>query len=277
MKAKFFLRLMLALWVLTVPGRRTVRAEDPGIPGDSSDYYSYCLSHREYPVDPLELEAHPFVSDLAGGGLAAEVRPSCNFSRRIDADDIRAIVIHYTNGSAEGALSWWQLRYPGTSAHYLITREGRIIQSVPEKYAAFHLGCYWSESFCRNCPDALCDNRGYFYDPAETTIAVELENAGPLIRTESGYTDIFKVPVPDSAGIFHYTGGDPLYHASRIYEAFPEAQLASLEQLIADLERRYGKLLILGHSDIQQISVDPGPAFPYARFPGFVRSLGRNG
>ena len=32
------------------------------------------------------------------------------------------------------------------------------------------------------------------------------------------------------------------------------------------LEQRYGELVILGHSDIQQASVDPGPAFPRAKF-----------
>ena len=122
------------------------------------------------------------------------------------------------------------------------------------------------DEFCRNCPDELCDNHGYFYDPAETTIAIELENAGPLFGSDGRYTDIFKTPVPDSSEVFFYGGEDPLYHASRYYETFPEEQLDTLEKLIAILEERYGPLIILGHSDIQQISVDPGPAFPRTKF-----------
>ena len=51
-----------------------------------------------------------------------------------------------------------------------------------------------------------------------------------------------------------------------VYEAFSEIQLTVLEKLLADLEQRYGELVILGHSDIQQASVDPGPAFPRAKF-----------
>lgn len=232
----------------------------------TKDYYNYCMSHREYQIDISELNANAFVSDLEGSGLSVEVIPSCNFSKRINENDIRGIVIHYTNGSAEGAYSWWQNRYPGTSAHYMIRRNGSIIQTVPEIYAAFHLGCYWSDEFCSKCPDVLCDNHGYFYDPAETTIAIELENAGPVFKSGGWFTDIFKSPIPEDSAVFFYGGGDPLYHASSYYETFPEKQLASLEKLISLLEEKYGPLIVLGHSDIQQISVDPGPAFPQAKF-----------
>ena len=266
------MRILLEAAAVIFLGSRPVFSDAPAgrIPDDrrpeTKDYYVYCMAHREYQIDVPELNANAFVSDLEGSGLSVEVIPSCNFSRRINENDIRGIVIHYTNGSAEGAYSWWQNRYPGTSAHYLIRRDGSIIQAVPEIYAAFHLGCYWSEEFCGNCPDALCGNHGYFYDPAETTIAVELENAGPLFISDGSYTDIFRTPVPHNSEVFIYEGDDPLYHASRYYENFPEEQLASLEKLIAVLEERYGPLIILGHSDIQQISVDPGPAFPRIKF-----------
>ncbi len=266
------MHVMLEMAAVLFLGSRSVLADTQSgwIPDDrrpaTRDYYVYCMSHREYRIDIAELNANAFVSDLEGGGLSAEVIPSCNFSKRINEEDIRGIVIHYTNGSAEGAYSWWQNRFPGTSAHYIIRRNGTIIQSVPESYAAFHLGCYWSDEFCGNCPDTLCDNHGYFYDPEETTIAIELENAGPVFKSGGWYTDIFKSPVPENSGIFFYEDGDPLYHASAYYEAFPEEQLASLEKLIASLEERYGPLIVLGHSDIQQVSVDPGPAFPRTKF-----------
>ncbi|MBQ6503909.1 MAG: hypothetical protein IJI57_08380, partial [Flexilinea sp.] len=71
---------------------------------------------------------------------------------------------------------------------------------------------------------------------------------------------------PKDADIFLYDGSDPLYHASRYYEAFSEMQLITLEKLLADLEQRYGDLIVLGHSDIHQVSVDPGPAFPWTKF-----------
>ena len=230
------------------------------------DYFDYCMSHRDYGINIFELEEHAFVSDLNTDEFHVDVKPSCNFSIRLDENDIRGIVIHYTNGSAEGAYSWWQIRYPGTSAHYIIRRDGSVIQSVPEAYAAFHLGCGWNDEFCKTCPAVLCDNNGYFYDPAETTIAIELENAGPVFAENGVYTDIFKTALPENAGIFLYDGDDPRYHASNFYEEFPDQQLASLDKLITELENRYGPLEVLGHSDIMQISVDPGPAFPMAVF-----------
>ncbi len=233
---------------------------------ETRDYYTYCTSHRDYGINIYELNEHTFVSDLDENKFQVEVKPSCNFSRRINDSDIRGVVIHYTNGSSQSSWSWWQNQYPGTSAHYIINRDGSIIQSVPEIYTAFHIGCYWSEEFCGNCPEKLCSNNGYFYDPEETTIAIELENAGPVFPEDGWYTDIFHNPIPKDADIFLYDGSNPLYHASRYYEAFSEMQLTTLEKLFTDLEQRYGNLIVLGHSDIHQVSVDPGPAFPRTKF-----------
>ena len=233
---------------------------------ETKDYYTYCMSHRDYGIDIYELNEHTFVSDLDGNEFQVEVKPSCNFSRRLNDTDIRGVIIHYTNGSSKSACSWWQNQYPGTSAHYLINRDGSIIQSVPEIYTAHHIGCYWSNEYCRNCPDVLCSNNGYFYDPEETTIAIELENAGPVFPEDGWYTDIFHNAIPEDADIFFYEGSDPLYHASQYYESFSEIQLTTLENLLANLEQRYGNLIVLGHSDIHQASVDPGPAFPRAKF-----------
>ena len=272
MKAKFFLHALLVSAAVLIAGPKAVLADLPAdrIPDDrrpaTKDFYTYCMSHRDYQIDIYELNSHSFTSDLEGTGIPVKVVPSCNFSRRLNEKDIRGIVIHYTNGSSQGAFSWWQTQYPGTSAHYIINRDGSIIQSVPEIYTAYHLGCYWSDEFCARCPDALCSNRGYFYDPIETTIAIELENAGPLIESDDQFTDIFNSPIPESSEIFVYDGDDPRYHASRYYEVFQEEQLSSLKALIGSIEERHGPLIVLGHSDIQQISVDPGPAFPRAKF-----------
>ena len=272
MKAKFFIRLWEGIVFLILFTFRIVYSDEQTviIPDDfrpkTEDYYTYCMSHRDYGIDIFELNEHTFVSDLDEKEFQVEIKPSCNFSRRINDSDIRGVVIHYTNGSSQSAWSWWQNQYPGTSAHYIINRDGSIIQSVPERYTAHHIGCYWSDEFCGNCPDKLCSNKGYFYDPEETTIAIELENAGPIFPKDGWYMDIFQNPLPEDADIFIYDDGNPLYHASRYYEAFSEKQLTVLEKLLADLEHRYGKLIILGHSNIHQVSVDPGPAFPETKF-----------
>lgn len=229
---------------------------------NTKDWFNYCMSHRDYEINVYDLNENRFVSDIpADYPLNVTVYPSCNFSKRIHEGDIRGIVIHYTNGDTESSYSWWQREYPGTSAHYLINRDGSVIQSVPEAYTAYHLGCYWEDTYCKNCPDELCDNSGYFYDPVENTIAIELENAGPLFPRGDKFYNVWNKPV-ENTKIYYYTGNDPLYHASKYYQMFTDEQLASLRLLIASIESRYGDLLILGHSDIQQVSVDPGPAFP---------------
>ena len=272
MKAKFFIRLLAGTVFLIIFNFQIVYSNDytERIPDDvrpkTRDYYTYCMSHRDYGIDIYELNENIFVSDLDENEFLVEVKPSCNFSRRLNDTDIRGVVIHYTNGSSQSAYSWWQNQYPGTSAHYIINRDGSIIQAVPELYAAYHIGCYWSDEFCENCPDKLCGKKGYFFDPEETTIAIELENAGPVFPDGNWYTDIFHNPIPGDAEIFIYEGSDPVYHASRYYESFPDMQLEVLGKLLSDLKLRYGDLIILGHSDIHLVSVDPGPAFPKTKF-----------
>ena len=236
---------------------------------ETKDWYSYCMSHRDYEINIFDLNSSAFKSDIADDErFDVIVKPSCNFSRRIDESDIKGIVIHYTNGDSDGSYSWWQNRYPGTSAHYIINRDGSVIQSVPEAYTSYHLGCYWNEENCSICPDSLCDNHGYFTDPIETTIAIELENAGPLFEnTDGSFSDIFHRQINEKEGVYFYYGTDKKYRASRYYQCFTEPQLETLRNLIDSIESRYGhEMIIVGHDSIQDSSLDPGPAFPRDQF-----------
>ena len=130
MKAKFFIRFLAGTVFLVLFNVQIVHSDDnPGrIPDDvrpkTRDYYTYCMSHRDYGIDIYELNGHAFISDLDVNEFQVEVKPSCNFSRRLNDKDIRGVVIHYTNGSSKSAYSWWQNQYPGTSAHYIINRDG---------------------------------------------------------------------------------------------------------------------------------------------------------
>ena len=62
---------------------------------------------------------------------AEEWSPSPNFSSRDGRKQI-AIVNHITSGNFPGCLEWLQNPISQGSAHYLITRTGRIIQMVKE-------------------------------------------------------------------------------------------------------------------------------------------------
>ncbi len=268
MRRWLLLFLILCLPVISASAEDNEYVADNFRP-KTKDWFNYCMSHRDYEIDIYELDAAAFVSDLDGDSrFDVKVKPSCNFSRRMDEKNIKGIVIHYTNGDSEGSYSWFQTRYPGTSAHYIIDRDGTIIQAVPEAYTAYHIGCYWDEDNCSLCPDSLCDNSGYFTDPIETTIAIELENSGPVFEQEDGsFINVFHRKLEKNFGIYFYYGSDPRYKASRYYQSYTEAQLKTLSDLIDSIETRYGhEMIIVGHDEIQQSSLDPGPAFPRERF-----------
>ena len=99
------------------------------------------------------------------------------------------------------------------SAHFLIRRDGSLIQYVPTDKRAWHAG------------ESAWKGRGRCND---FSIGVELE------------------------------GSDDV--------PFAEPQYAALAQLIRNLEFRYGKLDIAGHSDIAPgRKTDPGPWFEWER------------
>jgi len=71
--------------------------------------------------------------------MRAELYPSPNHGPRRKA--ISAVVIHYTGSLAmEGVLRWFAQRESGQSAHYVVGRDGRLVQMVEESEAAWHAG-----------------------------------------------------------------------------------------------------------------------------------------
>ncbi len=58
-------------------------------------------------------------------------------------DDIKGIIIHDTEGSYSGTLSWFKNPDANVSAHYVIrSSDGHIAQMVDEKNIAWHIGCF---------------------------------------------------------------------------------------------------------------------------------------
>ncbi len=85
--------------------------------------------------------ASAFPADAA---CVCEIRPSPNHGPRIGGPP-DAIVLHYT-GMATGAAAIARLCDPAAevSAHYVVGRDGRILQLVPEDRRAWHAGrSFW--------------------------------------------------------------------------------------------------------------------------------------
>jgi hypothetical protein len=57
---------------------------------------------------------------------------SCNYtdSDRETSYDVRKIVIHVAEGSYSGTISWFENRSAQASAHYVVSREGRVARCV---------------------------------------------------------------------------------------------------------------------------------------------------
>lgn len=71
--------------------------------------------------------------------MTYEFVPSPHFSRR--TKPITAIVLHYTGSlHLDATLHWFQKPESKTSAHYVIGREGRVVQMVREDAVAWHAG-----------------------------------------------------------------------------------------------------------------------------------------
>jgi hypothetical protein len=67
--------------------------------------------------------------------------PSPNFDERPDPENITAIVVHATaNSTLIGVISWFQNPTAYVSAHYVIGKDGKIIQMVQDEDRAWHAG-----------------------------------------------------------------------------------------------------------------------------------------
>ena len=69
---------------------------------------------------------------------------SCNYtnSTRESSHDVRKIVIHVAEGSYSGTISWLENCAAQASAHYVVSREGRVAQCVRNEDVAWHAG-WW--------------------------------------------------------------------------------------------------------------------------------------
>lgn len=75
-------------------------------------------------VQPVALEHHPTPNSIPGR----------------EGESPRAIVLHTTVGSWEGALDWFARHDSGVCAHYVVALDGRVAQLVDEGDTARHAG-----------------------------------------------------------------------------------------------------------------------------------------
>ncbi|MFC5834867.1 N-acetylmuramoyl-L-alanine amidase [Nonomuraea insulae] len=92
----------------------------------------------KYDEDPRTLAA---TVDYAGARWVAASSSNYAVSNRPTDEKIDRIIIHVTQGSYAGTISWFQNPAAQVSAHYVVrSSDGQITQMVREKDRAFHAG-----------------------------------------------------------------------------------------------------------------------------------------
>lgn len=116
---------MTVALAFTSPGIAAASADGPGIPNPPTATGHEIAEGTDYP----DAESHPASTE----NFTAADRPSSN--------TIDKIIIHVTQGSWEGSLSWFQDPAAGVSAHYTVrSSDGKVGQSVRESDIAWHAG-----------------------------------------------------------------------------------------------------------------------------------------
>ena len=172
--------------------------------------------------------------------------PSPNFNER--PCKINAVVIHYTSSpDLGGTISWFRNPQSRASAHYVIDRDGTIIQMVKDEDRAWHAGK--SSLHGQN-------------NVNDFSIGIELVNWGLLKYRDRKF---FCWP-SNYKRIYNITKfGSPKKVGNEYWAPYPNAQIVACAHLCNSLRSKYSieSKNIVRHSDISPgRKRDPGPHFP---------------
>jgi N-acetylmuramoyl-L-alanine amidase len=167
----------------------------------------------------------------------------------------RMLIVHYTASlTLQSTVGWFQEPRAAVSSHVIVDRDGEVVQMVPFNRRAWHAGkSRWGDLENLNA----------------CAIGLELVNAGALDRLPSGdWVDWAKHRIPERDVM---VASHKHEARERGWHVYPEIQLARALEVARALHAPYGFTDVLGHDDVApDRKVDPGPAFPMARFAAAV-------
>lgn len=177
--------------------------------------------------------------------------PSPNRGRVITP---RFIVMHYTAGfTADSAVNYFRMSSSRVSAQLVVETDGSVTQMVPYNVAAWHAG----------------PSRHMGYSGLNNySIGIEIVNAG-WFRRDGDY--FYRDNIRRHKNQMHnmIKASNPRLGSGDFWwPEYPEAQLASVEDLTKDIISAYNILDIVTHEEIDTRGwkTDPGPAFPMERY-----------
>ncbi len=184
------------------------------------------------------------------GTSAVEIRKSLNITEDFrdelihgekPAEFQKYIVMHDTEGegSAEDVVDWWASNGKLVASHFVVNKDGSIVQCVPLDNIAHHAG---------------------FGDAGHN----ELYG----VTDESRDDKLGTSPIGDWApdyGMNSYSVGIEMVHKGDSHEDYPEEQLRAVDGLIAYIDAYYGfKSSIIDHNDWRTGNSDTSEEFqPY--------------
>ena len=193
--------------------------------------------------------------------------PSPNFSERHwdRWQEVGGVVVHYTaGGSANGSIRWLCNPHARASAHFVISRSGRVPQLVELSMKAWHAGV----------AEMPVEGEATS-DPSRFTIGIELANHGLLQQRKGEF--FYEVgrqlkPYQHRQPRFSQLVYDSGLTVGGYWEPYPDAQLDALQELLLKLAGngyRQAASNLIGHEEISMPlgrKRDPGPLFPWERF-----------
>ncbi len=172
----------------------------------------------------------------------------------------RFLIIHYTASGPDADISkYFFQKSANVSAHLVVRRDGAITQCVPFNVVAWHAGkSQWTGK-----------DGTYYSGLNNAAIGIEIENWGPLNKSDGGWVSWTGAPVDGSKVIEarHKFGvpdcGWEVFTTAQIETVIAAAQAICAEYPIED---------IMGHDDIAPgRKSDPGPAWDMNAFKAKVK------
>lgn len=171
--------------------------------------------------------------------------------------NLRFLIMHYTAGASfDSTVARFKDPAAKVSAHFVIGRQGQLVQMVPLDRPAWHAG---ADSAWKG-PDGTRYEHMNFY-----SLGIEIDNYGPLTKVGSRFRTWFGRDVSAEEVV----EVDPLLPSSsniRYWHAFSAIQLQLAIDVARTLVTGFDLDDIIGHSDVcPGRKQDPGPAFPIDR------------
>ena len=190
---------------------------------------------------------------LTGDNISFRLSP--NTPGRFQSGSPDTIVIHFTAGSSlASSVNVLTNADSGVSAHFVVGRNGDIVQMLPTNKIAWHAG------------ESHYEGRSGLN---QYSIGIELDNAGQLkARGDGTFESWF-------GEIFGENEVLAAQHANQqsigYWHKYTEVQIARTLSICKTLSSYYDISTVVGHEEIAPArKVDPGPAFPLQKFKALV-------